>query len=468
MILVGVLASCQPPTIAEQSPDPVAPELEDLLGRAWAGDDASVPESVALRVVRELGVDVGAVVRLDDEHDLYLAGEPEDLERFVAGQRAARPLSGVLVSRHLRGAPCLGTVEVQDPSDVDESRAAACAQVPDWPEVLDAELVAQTEPLVAPFPLPTSACTAVCGADDGLKYAGAEAFSNGVQTGTGNACNGTDTWGYRYQCVQFTEKVHARSDWSGNAYTGYWTSTSAGPWQKGLLPLANGTSITAPKPGDIVVWSAGTYGHVGILAIVGSTSATVYDQNRSCGSQSCTLTYTAGSKYTLGAGTCLSVAPVGFLRRGWDFSGAFGLSGGWTTNDMAYKSGTVSGSNGDPSDYITFDPGATDPYLVSPTGIAVQAGSTGIAYNKLVVVMKSACTNKAAKVYWKRTSDSGFSETRVVSATLSGSDWNTVTFNLGASANYTGTIDRIRLDPATACSTGSTDLVSLRYAYFTR
>lgn len=109
-------------------------------------------------------------------------------------------------------------------------------------------------------------CGALCGRDDGLFYGGQEAFSNGSQTGTANSCATTGTYGYRYQCVEFVERVNRRSDWSGNAYEGYWTSLSNGPYKKGLLPLASGTSYLPPLHGDIVVWSGNTYGHVGIIS----------------------------------------------------------------------------------------------------------------------------------------------------------------------------------------------------------
>lgn len=463
----------------QQDPSTKAPDVEELLVSALAERAAPVPEPLRLAAARdELGDDaeISGVVLLDSGHSVYLVGSPEDAEAYLSGVVGPTRLGGVVVGNELGSPACVGIIDrlPEDPSRLAAATLRECVNGSnDWVDIIATNLEQQDEghpDSLTDGPSPVQACAVACGVDDGYTYAGEQAYSNGADTGTGSSCNGSDTYGYRYQCVQYTERVHKRSDWSGNAYTGYWSSTTAGPWQKGLLPLVSGNTITPPRSGDILVWSTSAtldYGHVGIVASVGASTLTMYDQNRSCGSQSCSVGYSSASGYSVTGGTCLGQAPIGYARRGWDFSGAFGISG-WSVNDMPYVSGTTSGSNGDVSDYISLNPGTVDPYITSPAGIGVATGSTGIGYNKLVFSMKSACTNKVAKVYFKRTTDGGFDEARSVSATLVGSDWNTVTFNMSSNASWNGTIDRIRLDPASSCSSGSTDQVSLRYAFFSR
>jgi hypothetical protein len=72
-------------------------------------------------------------------------------------------------------------------------------------------------------------------------------------------------------------------------------------------------------------------------------------------------------------------------------------------------------------------------------------------------------------VFFRRTTDSAFSASRVANASFSVTGWNTMTFNLGRNASWTGTIDQIRLDPGASCSaSSSSDTISLAYAFFDR
>lgn len=436
-------------------------------------------------------------IRMDNDSFLYLAGDISDVERLLAGEAPEGGPVGVLVAED--GA-CLGSVELEAGQPLDRQAMdlteACLSERPHASELLrrSATLTIestedwQTDEELAPPP----SCTSSCGSSEGYSYAGQTAYSNGSTTGTGSSCTTTGTYGYRYQCVEFTERVAGRSDWAGNAYTGYWTrtgltSSTQGPYYKGLLPLGSGTGYLAPQAGDVVVWSGGTYGHVGVIASVGSSSVTVYDQNRRCGDQRCALTYST-SGYTLGNGTASgycgaegisSYTVRGYLHRGWDFGSTYGLasssstgatSHNWWLNDSSYTGGTTSSSVTDITDYITINPGTSDPYMTSPSGLAVPAYSSSVTYGQRYVsfYIKSECTNKNAKLYWKRTTDSGFSETRSVTATISGSDWQTLTFNPSTSSSWSGTIDQIRLDPASSCSSGSSDGISLQSAWFWR
>ena len=167
------------------------------------------------------------------------------------------------------------------------------------------------------------------------------------------------------------------------------------------------------------------------------------------------------------------------MRRGWNFSATYGLasatsSTNWWTVDAAYKSGSsTSGTVTGISDYVTINPGF-DPQLHSPAGLALRAYSSTATYGyrKLVVRMKSStsCSNQMAQLFWKRTTDSQFTEANSKAVTISGSTWQNVTFDMSASAGWTGTIHQLRLDPAAQCSTSTSvnDDISIAYAYFTR
>lgn len=376
-------------------------------------------------------------------------------------------------AEYIEISPVLGSSVCVEVSD------GACPSVPSsWEDVAQAIADEESE-LVDESAAMATSCSAPCGADDGLTFAGQTAYSNGSTTGTGSSCAGGDS----YQCTQFVDKVHRHygttygSNWTGNAYTGYLGTTGSAAFAKGLIPFAPGSSYDAPLSGDIAVWyKSGTYGHVGIISSVASSSATVTDQNRSCGDQSCKLIYSSTSGYSLGNGTASgycgaeglsSYTLKAWLRRGWDFSGAFGMSG-WSFNQMSYTSGTTSGTASDLSDYTRMTVSGSDPYVVSPSGQAIQAYNSSSAswgYKYLRVYMKSTCSNKTAAVYWKKLGGS-WGEAYKVTATLSGSSFQLVTFNLSADSDWTGTIDQIRLDPSATGTSGCT--IDVAYAYFDR
>lgn len=476
-LLVGLACADQDLDDDPSSSFEPSAELEHTLSAAQLDDPSPVPDPLRYAVARAEAADEGiGGVFVDDDLRWYLTGEPEEVARYLEGTSRGEDLRAILIGTTLDQASCQGVVDElpELPSDLRHAERRPCDdEHPAWDVLIADELVAGAKPIAASSdildPADVPVCAAVCGIDDPISFAGEQPQSNGTSTASENSCTTNGTYGPRYQCTEYVDRVHKRPDWTNHAYAGYWSSSSDGPWQKGLLPLASGNTISRPLAGDVIVWNVGLYGHVAIVAGVGASTLTVYDQNRACGSQSCTANYSVnGSTTTLTGGGCFPSAPVGYLRRGWDFSGAFGTTG-WTLGDMSYVSSTTSGSNGDVSDYITLNPGATDPTFTSPTGIKVATGASGIGYNKIVVSIKSGCVNKIAKIYFKRVGDAGFSETRGVTATINGSDWNNaLTFNMASNANWNGTIDQIRIDPGSSCANDNSDLVSLKYAYFTR
>jgi hypothetical protein len=529
MIIALFLIACggaenNPQVVDTSSSELNSPLSGEVDGRSTP--DGAVQTFAARGLVRTLGGDGDAafgLIALSSGERLYFFGDPDDVDSALSGEAYDQKFDVVVVSGSTAKAPCVGTLSnlpsallalaggqrgtasIVDgqilTSNGDRVVLDACPSLSaDWSEV---EAAAAAEDLLTedgadlgeelvPPPATCSAnsCASTCGASESsASYAGQTAYSNGKYTTTGCGCTPSSTAGTDstddYQCTQFVDRVHGHDggtyNWTGNASTGYWTSTTAGPYQKGLVPFGTGTSYDAPLAGDVLVWSY-SYGHVAIIGSVGTSTLTVYDQNRSCGNQSCTMGYSTSSGYTIsnGAGRCFtstaSYTVLGYARRGWDFGATFGLassssSTNWWPNDASYLSGssTSSGSYTTITDYIAVNPGASDPYLTSPAGLAVKAYSSSVTYGYkyLKFYMKSDCSNKTAALYWKRTTDSSFSETRKVTATVS-SSWGTVTFNPSTSADWSGTIDQVRIDPAASCSTGSTDLIYLAYAFFDR
>ena len=276
-------------------------------------------------------------IRLDDGSTMFLYGEADDVEHFLGGDQPTG-IAGVVVSASRSEAVCAGVVsdlggEAQSPGAAaswtvehrERWRSACPGSTSNWSDLLREEQRRweESSSTQSAFDLTKAACTAPCGPDDGLSYAGQIAYSNGTSTGTGSSCDGATT--DRYQCTQFVDRVHGHYggtiNWTGNALPYYWSDLGNGPYQKGLLPLGSGTSTTAPLAGDVLVWSGGTFGHIGIIASVGTSSLTVYDQNRSCGSQSCVAGYSTSTGYTITNNTCFtSTSGYGLAPNQWTLS----------------------------------------------------------------------------------------------------------------------------------------------------
>ena len=108
-------------------------------------------------------------------------------------------------------------------------------------------------------------------------FDGTNAHSNGGDTSTGYSCDGWGAYGLQYQCVELVMrhfKTHWGLSWSGNA--------------KDLLANApgatvqvhtNGDAAHPPVPGDMIVWTNGSYGHVALVAAVHAGGIDIIEQN---------------------------------------------------------------------------------------------------------------------------------------------------------------------------------------------
>lgn len=134
-----------------------------------------------------------------------------------------------------------------------------------------------TQPVIIYTETPTS----------GLKFGnsygvvnGVDAFSNGASGYASNSYNTTQGFntGMKWQCVEFINRyyliVYGLSiRISGNNANEYFNTAS----KRGLKGYSNGSD--APRIGDIICFSGGTYGHVGIVIEVGSSYVKIAHQN---------------------------------------------------------------------------------------------------------------------------------------------------------------------------------------------
>lgn len=150
-------------------------------------------------------------------------------------------------------------------------------------------------------------------------YDGTDAKSNGTDTGTGNSCGGTGTYGLQYQCVELVMR-HWKTHWNirfyGNAKDLLAHAKSASYYASGsptdVEVWNNGDAAHPPKAGDMLVWTTGTYGHVALITAVTSTNVSIIEQNVSG--------VTPQGKYTLGyngttvAGRWSQPGPAGWIH----------------------------------------------------------------------------------------------------------------------------------------------------------
>lgn len=150
-------------------------------------------------------------------------------------------------------------------------------------------------------------------------FDGTDAKSNGADTGTGNSCAGTGTYGLQYQCVELVMrhfKTHWNLRWYGNAKDLLAHAKTASYFASGspsdVTVYDNGDGAHPPVAGDMIIWTTGTYGHVALVTAVTSTKVSIIEQNVSG--------VTPAGKYTLGfdgktvAGRWGQAGPAGWVH----------------------------------------------------------------------------------------------------------------------------------------------------------
>jgi len=117
-------------------------------------------------------------------------------------------------------------------------------------------------------------------------FDGTTARSNGSCTASGCSCGGTGTYGLEYQCVELVMRhfqTHWKLRWYGNAKD-LLTHAKSSSYYKYGSPSAvavyyNGDASHPPLPGDMIVWTNGTYGHVALVSGLRSGYVDIIEQN---------------------------------------------------------------------------------------------------------------------------------------------------------------------------------------------
>ncbi len=156
----------------------------------------------------------------------------------------------------------------------------ACA--PEADVDLEAETPDDVNPTAAQA-LTMPACGTALGTFDGTT-----AYSNGSSTGTGISCAGSGAYGLRYQCVELVMR-HFKTHWGLRWYGNAKDLLRAAPTST-VAVYANGDALHPPVPGDMLVWTYGTWGHVVLVTGVAPDHIEVLEQNVS-GSGRASLTF---------------------------------------------------------------------------------------------------------------------------------------------------------------------------------
>lgn len=104
-------------------------------------------------------------------------------------------------------------------------------------------------------------------------YNDIHAFSNGGNQGSGGCCNGTGTYGCKYQCVEFVQRYFGKKYNTQSIWPVSYAKQMCGSHPSGVK------KTSSPKAGDAVVFDWGTYGHTAIVKSVKDGYVHVIEQN---------------------------------------------------------------------------------------------------------------------------------------------------------------------------------------------
>lgn len=119
-------------------------------------------------------------------------------------------------------------------------------------------------------------------------FGATKAYSNGKNTGTGYSCAGAGSYGLQYQCVELVQR-HFKTNW-GLRWWGNAKDLLNNAPKASVDVYYNGDAAHPPVPGDMIVWTSGTYGHVALVTAVSSSGVSIIEQNVT-GSGSAVLPY---------------------------------------------------------------------------------------------------------------------------------------------------------------------------------
>lgn len=106
---------------------------------------------------------------------------------------------------------------------------------------------------------------------------GTTAYSNGPYTATGTSCAGVGSYGERYQCVELVMR-HFSTKW-GLRWWGNAKDLLVNAPRDRVDVYGNGDRAHPPVPGDMLVWTSGTWGHVALITGVRAGAVDILEQN---------------------------------------------------------------------------------------------------------------------------------------------------------------------------------------------
>ena len=140
----------------------------------------------------------------------------------------------------------------------------------------------------------------------------------------------------------------------------------------------------------------------------------------------------------------------------WDFNVSNNLEG-WTGTNLTTLQAT--------SQVLLINPAGLDPYVTSPI---IKADASTFRHVKLRLA--SNALDSSGAIYFKTSASNSFTETKKVTFTVTGycrlcgnASYTDYEVNMGGNASWTGTITGLRLDPANAGQSGSSDSIGLQY-----
>jgi surface antigen len=122
----------------------------------------------------------------------------------------------------------------------------------------------------------SAAATPRCGAPL-ASFQGTTAYSNGANTGTGVSCAGQGAYGYRYQCVELVMR-HFKTKWNLRWWGNAKDLLNNAP-RNAVDVYSNGDRAHPPRPGDLIVWPNGQWGHTALVTAVRANAVDIIEQN---------------------------------------------------------------------------------------------------------------------------------------------------------------------------------------------
>jgi surface antigen len=174
-------------------------------------------------------------------------------------------------------------------------------------------------------------------------HAGVVAYSNGGDPGFAPGWS-RGQWGYQFQCVEYINRFADKVLGVGNLRGQGHAKDYAGRAFAGLTWVPNdGQSPHPPVEGDILVFTGGAYGHIGVVASSSKTSVEMVHQNWGDNGRKILGTKQAGGGFRVDDLSKYKTA-------GWQTAGEKARKPEWTRKDLVHLLLGARGEGGNPAE----------------------------------------------------------------------------------------------------------------------